>query len=942
MAVTVDELRSVMRMELGPYTRDLQRLHGLNASTARRMEETWRSTAARFDRLGRSMALGISAPLASIAGAITTKEVLAYADAWTTAKNSLAVAGVVGENQAAVLDRIYQSAQANGAPITAMADLFGKAAQASDNLGASQKDLLKFNNGVGVSLRVAGTSASAASGALTQLGQLLGQARVQAEEFNSVNEGARPILIAVANGLDAAGGSVSKLKKLVNDGEVSGREFFQAFLKGLPVVEKMAANATQTIDQGMTKVGNAFTRYIGETDESLGASQRLVAGLNALADNFDQTADIVLKLAAVIAAGLVGRSLVKMISTLGEAAGAVWRFAAAARAASSIGGLGGALGGLAASAGPVGFAIGATVVGALALFSSSSSEASAGARTYAQALEEVRTKAEEVAPAIEGAAQAIDEKAKNALASGVDAGVAGIENAKAAVLDLFDVLFRNVDRDTISPKQIAQIEELREGLETGTVSAEKAEQALFALANSNPNFQAVADSFSPLLQALGQAIAATDLLRGKLSAASGGSLTPEQMAGYRQYGQSRQQGEEMLRIGKAYADEAARQNSLSKEQLAVEKEIASIKKDLADKGGFLPDGDVRALAERNVSADGARSKSGRAKGVKPTADSRLTDDIQAVRDRTAALVEEQRIIGLSYRAQEERRMALDLEQTALADLREEARRKGQTDLANIRLSDEQISRIREVSAAYAEQADALRLVQEEQRRSEDAASEFYDTFKSETIGAINGAKSLGEALSTLAKKFGDMLLNSGFDSLFKPRSGSSGGGLFGGIFDFLGGFLGGGGGFRANTTLGNFLSGVPGFADGTPTHEGPGRVRGPGGDRTDGIFAWLSRDEHVTRAPMARKHRALLDAINADALPRFANGTPPALRALAMPIPPQQGGMTVSAPVNVSIDATAADAAGFARVSKQLAELKASLPGLVVANVKDAQKRRKL
>ncbi|WP_234889922.1 tape measure protein [Agrobacterium vitis] len=140
---------------------------------------------------------------------------------------------------------------------------------------ASQADLLKFTDGVGTALKIEGKSATQAQGALTQLGQLLGSTRVQAEEFNSVNEGARPILIAVANGLSAAGGSVSKLKQLVNDGAVSNRDFFQSFLKGLPTIQGMAANATQTIEQGVTKVNNAFTRYIGQTDESLGASQRL-------------------------------------------------------------------------------------------------------------------------------------------------------------------------------------------------------------------------------------------------------------------------------------------------------------------------------------------------------------------------------------------------------------------------------------------------------------------------------------------------------------------------------------------------------------------------------------------------------------------------------------------------------------------------------------------
>lgn len=283
-----------------------------------------------FVGFGRSLLPSLGA----ITAALSVREVAAYADAWAKAKNSLAVAGIAGREQAQVLDELYRSAQSNAAPLGALSDLFGKAAQASDNLGASNAQLIQFSDGVAVALKVAGTSAGQASGALTQLGQLLGSARVQAEEFNSVNEGARPILIAVANGLDKAGGSVSKLKQLVNDGEVSGKAFFEAFLKGLPSIEKMAANSTQTIEQGVTKISNAFTRYIGQTDESLSASQRLIQGMNALADNFDETADITLKLASVLAGALVGRGIAGMLATIPNAVGAMTALVAAMRAGS--------------------------------------------------------------------------------------------------------------------------------------------------------------------------------------------------------------------------------------------------------------------------------------------------------------------------------------------------------------------------------------------------------------------------------------------------------------------------------------------------------------------------------------------------------------------------------------------------------------------------------
>jgi tape measure domain-containing protein len=113
------------------------------------------------------------------------------------------------------------------------------------------------------------------------------------------------------------------------------------------------------------------------------------------------------------------------------------------------------------------------------------------------------------------------------------------------------------------------------------------------------------------------------------------------------------------------------------------------------KGGRLPAGpstqpiSIKDPLYRAVSDD---KKSG-SKTVRQTADGRFENDIQAIRDRTAALIEEQKIVGLSYQEQEQRRMSLDLEQSALADLREEARRKGQTDLENIKLSDEQRAKI---------------------------------------------------------------------------------------------------------------------------------------------------------------------------------------------------------------------------------------------------------
>ncbi|RKD61558.1 tape measure protein [Rhizobium sp. WW_1] len=407
MATDVEKLVVQLSADIKQYQREMMKARDVTNSQARAIEARFRKMNANIDNIGRGAAKSLIAPLAGVGALLSVNEVMKYADAWTAAKNSLAVAGVVGTKQVNVLDQLYASAQKNSAPIGALTSLFGKAAQASDNLGASQSELLRFSDGVATALRVAGTSSTEASGALTQLGQLLGQARVQAEEFNSVNEGARPILMAVANGLDAAGGSVSKLKQLVNAGSVTGKEFFQAFLKGLPSIQAMAANATETISQGFTKVDNALTKYIGQTDSSLGASQRLVQGLNALADNFDVIADTTLKVAAVIAGALVGRAIGGMVLKLAEAGVAVGRFVTAIKAARTAASVGTAIAGISAAAGPIGAVIGVGATVALGYFADSAIEASARTDRLKQEMQTLGIYAGEMKPKIDNAAEAI-------------------------------------------------------------------------------------------------------------------------------------------------------------------------------------------------------------------------------------------------------------------------------------------------------------------------------------------------------------------------------------------------------------------------------------------------------------------------------------------------------------------------------------------------------
>ena len=163
----------------------------------------------------------------------------------------------------------------------------GRVATVQKELGVSTEDVLKFTDNVALALRVAGTDATTASSALLQLSQALGSGTVHAEEFNSLLEGALPIVQAAAEGITDAGGSVSKLRQLVNEGKVSSEAFFRGFEAGAASLQVRAANPAETVSQAMTKLNNALLVSSGRLNDLTGASQKAAGYIRGFGDYVD-------------------------------------------------------------------------------------------------------------------------------------------------------------------------------------------------------------------------------------------------------------------------------------------------------------------------------------------------------------------------------------------------------------------------------------------------------------------------------------------------------------------------------------------------------------------------------------------------------------------------------------------------------------------------------
>ena len=292
-----DEQELTIRLEakIKDFERSMDRAQRKANGSFRKMERDASQSASRleatFTRAGRGIGRGVAGLGATFAAGFVSveavKQVVDYAAKYRDLQNALKVAGLEGTALTDVFSRLSQISLAQGAPLDALVTLYGRAAQSANELGASQTDLLQFSNGIATALRVAGTSAGEAKGALLQLSQALGSGTVRAEEFNSVNEGARPILMAVANGMKEAGGSVSTLRSLVLAGKVSSEAFFKAFLAGSGSLEAAAARAKGTVSQSLSRIDTAMTLLVGHLDDVTGASDNAATSLDGVAASIE-------------------------------------------------------------------------------------------------------------------------------------------------------------------------------------------------------------------------------------------------------------------------------------------------------------------------------------------------------------------------------------------------------------------------------------------------------------------------------------------------------------------------------------------------------------------------------------------------------------------------------------------------------------------------------
>lgn len=224
----------------------------------------------------------LAAGALSFAGiGIGASELVRVADQYGQITARLQLATRATGDFADVQQMLRQAAQETRAPLGETVDLYSKLAPALQGLGRNSAESVGVITTINQAIALSGASAEASQAALIQFGQALASGALRGDELNSIMEQTPALARAIADGL---GISTGELRKLGAAGELTAERVVGALEKVAGRIGEDFGALPLTVGQSITLLNNAFTEFIGTSDQASGATGALARAIAFVAE----------------------------------------------------------------------------------------------------------------------------------------------------------------------------------------------------------------------------------------------------------------------------------------------------------------------------------------------------------------------------------------------------------------------------------------------------------------------------------------------------------------------------------------------------------------------------------------------------------------------------------------------------------------------------------
>lgn len=276
-------------------------LNGMGGNMGR-LEANINRTERASDSASRSMSK-LTAVASGLLAALSVQQVGAYADAWTVLNNKVANSVKQGEQQAEVMQRIFDISQATQSSLNGTATLYARLERGTRLLNTSSADLAKLTTIINQGFAVSGATTQEAENAIVQLSQGLAAGALRGEEFNSVSEQGSRLMIALA---DSLGVSLGQLRAMAAQGKLTNEVIVNGLLSQGDAIGKEFAKTTVSISQGLLVAGNNVTKFFGENSTVKSFSAAFRDSVISISENLDTLSGALMIVAGVVGSRYVG------------------------------------------------------------------------------------------------------------------------------------------------------------------------------------------------------------------------------------------------------------------------------------------------------------------------------------------------------------------------------------------------------------------------------------------------------------------------------------------------------------------------------------------------------------------------------------------------------------------------------------------------------------
>ena len=248
-----------------------------------------------------------------LGAAISTRQLVAYADQWTDLRSRVDLATGSQEAGAAVMERLAAMARRTYSSLGQTTESWLANATALRELGLTTAESLDFTEALNNAMVVSGARAERASSVQTALSRAMALGTLSGDNLNTViqNGGRLAELLAAELGT-----TVSGLRRLGQEGGITGEVIRTALISNLELLREEADSMPATIGDAFTLIGNAALQLVGTWDQMVVASSTVAAALIGLADNMERLAAIGIAFAGFMAARWVAGFVAAHVATI--------------------------------------------------------------------------------------------------------------------------------------------------------------------------------------------------------------------------------------------------------------------------------------------------------------------------------------------------------------------------------------------------------------------------------------------------------------------------------------------------------------------------------------------------------------------------------------------------------------------------------------------------